>query len=81
MTVQVPCRTLRHLLPLRCQSHWIWFRGRTSRAAERVPQVAHPARGGGAGAQDAEAGHGGEAGQQERAAGERYQGQGFQDLH
>jgi hypothetical protein len=42
---QVPRRTLRHFLPLRRQSHWIWLRGCASRVAERVPQVAHSARG------------------------------------
>jgi hypothetical protein len=61
-TKQLPRRTLRHILPLRRQSHWLRLRGRASRTPERIPQVAYPPRGRGAHAQDAQAGHGGEAG-------------------
>ena len=36
---QLPRRTFRHLLPLRCQSYRFGLRRRASRAAERIPQI------------------------------------------
>jgi hypothetical protein len=78
--MQVPRRALGHILPLRRKGHWLWLRGCTGRATERVPQVIDTGRGRGPGTQDAEAGHGGEARLEERAVGQRHQGQGLQDI-
>ena len=66
--LQLPCRALGDILPLRRQSHRLRFRRRAGRTAERIPQIPHLARSGDAGAKDAETGHGGETGLEERAA-------------
>ena len=59
----------------------VLYEGRRARATVAdLAVVPHPYRRRDARPQDAEAGHGGEVGLEERAAGERHQGQGLQDI-